>query len=511
MKLLKRVLLAALALCCMTGIVFAGGGQGKSGSGGDRVTYWNQWIGPPNGVGPGDSEYFKRIQAETGVTIDFIASSGDREQLSILIAADSPPDIIEEWWGNFPGGITKSLSDGVIIPLNDLIKQGKLPGFAALLASDKEIDQLCKTDDGIYYMLPLVRGPGTYTAFNGMAIRQDWLDELGLAMPKTIDDWTNVLTQFKNRKGATSPVTGFWRNFEGMVWAYETMENFYVRNNRTVEYGFGTQNYLDYLTKMHEWYAAGLLDPDLFTQTDDEMNAKISTGKIGAAYTSIGSGFGRFEQLKPNQPGMNFVAAPNPMRNANTPFNVINSQFRVSNVSASISSNAKNIDAVCRVIDYPFTAKGIKLANYGVENVSYRVVNGVEEYTDLIKNNPNGYSMADAMSIYNGSGNKSFMQEKNQLVQQYVLQVQKDALNVWPTTQGAIRMMPPVTLTAAETSEYARIMSDIDTYVQEMKLKFIIGTEPLSNYPAFRSNLEKMNIARAAAIQQAAFDRFLKR
>jgi putative aldouronate transport system substrate-binding protein len=504
-------LLAALGIA-----VIAFAGCAKKGAAGnqkakDHVTYWEQWVGPVNGVSPGDSEYFKAIQAETNVEIEFISSSGGREQLSILIASDSAPDIIEEWWNNFPGGITKSLSDGVIVPLNDLLKAGKLPAFAALLAGDPEIDQLCKTDDGIYYMLPLVRGPGTYTAFNGMAIRKDWLDELDLAMPRTIDDWTQVLTEFKNKKGATSAVTGFWKNFEGMVWAYETMENFYVRDNKTVEYGFGTQNYLEYLTQMNQWMASGLLDPDLFTQTDDEMNAKISTGKVGAAYTSIGSGFGRFESLKPNQPGMNFVPAPNPVKNANSAFNVINSQYRISNVSASISANCKNIDAACRVIDYPFTAKGIKLANYGIEGVSYTVVNGVEEYTDLIKNNPNGYSFADAMAIYNGSGNKSFLQEKNQLIQQYMLHVQKDALGIWPTTTGAIRMMPPITMTAAETSEFARIMGDIDTYVQEMKLKFIMGTEPLRNYSAFQSNLEKMNIKRAVEIQQAAFNRFLNR
>ncbi|GHV26423.1 sugar ABC transporter permease [Clostridia bacterium] len=476
-----------------------------------KVTYWNQWVGPINGISPADSEYFKTIQRETNVDIEFVSSSGGKEQLSILIAANDAPDIIEEWWGNFPGGITKALSDEVILPLNDLLTEGKLPAFAALLENDPEIDQLCKTDDGIYYMLPLVRGTGTYTAFNGIAIRQDWLDELGLDMPTTIDDWTNVLTQFKEQKGATSAITGFWKNFEGMVWVYETMENFYVRDNQTVEYGFGSENYLEYLTKMNEWMNAGLLDPDLFTQTDDEMNAKISTGKIGAAYTLIGSGFGRFESLKANVPGMNFVAAPNPIKDANSTFKTINSQYRVSNISASISSNCKDIDAACRVLDYPFTQAGIKLANYGIEGVSYTVVDGVEQYTELLTNNPDGYSLADALAIYNGSGNKSFYQEKNQLVQQYLLQVQKDALLVWPTTEGVIRMMPPITLTADETSEFATIMGDIDTYVQEMKLKFITGTEPLSNYPAFQSNLKKMNIDRAIEIQQVAFDRFLNR
>ena len=40
----------------------------------------------------------------------------------------------------------------------------------------------------------------------GMAMRKDWLDELGLDVPVTYDDWHNVLTAFKEQKGATAPL-----------------------------------------------------------------------------------------------------------------------------------------------------------------------------------------------------------------------------------------------------------------------------------------------------------------
>ena len=39
------------------------------------------------------------------------------------------------------------------------------------------------------------------------------LDELGLEVPETIDEWENVLAQFKEKKGATAPLTilsNFW-------------------------------------------------------------------------------------------------------------------------------------------------------------------------------------------------------------------------------------------------------------------------------------------------------------
>ncbi len=54
-------------------------------------------------------------------------------------------------------------------------------------------------------------------------------------------------------------------------------------------------------------------------------------------------------------------------------------------------------------------------------------------------------------------------------------------------------------------------MTDIKTYADEFKLKFIMGTEPLENFPQFVENIQKMNIDRAIEIQQAAYDRFCAR
>ena len=38
-------------------------------------------------------------------------------------------------------------------------------------------------------------------------IRKDWLDDLGLEVPETIDEWYTALKAFKEEKGATAPLT----------------------------------------------------------------------------------------------------------------------------------------------------------------------------------------------------------------------------------------------------------------------------------------------------------------
>lgn len=42
---------------------------------------------------------------------------------------------------------------------------------------------------------------GKYKTFSGQMIRKDWLDELGLQLPETIDEWEIVLKTIKEKKG----------------------------------------------------------------------------------------------------------------------------------------------------------------------------------------------------------------------------------------------------------------------------------------------------------------------
>lgn len=76
----------------------------------------------------------------------------------------------------------------------------------AYLEANPEIDKSVKTDDGSYYVYPFIRGDKSLTAYQGLYIRQDWLSELGLSMPETIDEWTNVLIAVQRKKGCEDPV-----------------------------------------------------------------------------------------------------------------------------------------------------------------------------------------------------------------------------------------------------------------------------------------------------------------
>lgn len=72
------------------------------------------------------------------------------------------------------------------------------------------------------------------------------------------------------------------------------------------------------------------------------------------------------------------------------------------------------------------------------------------------------------------------------------------------------KVWPPFNFTADEQSELTGIQTDINTYVDEMRDKFIAGNESFDNWDQYVANLQKMGSERYLAIYQSAADRYTK-
>lgn len=159
-----------------------------------------------------DLPFGKQLEKETGVKVKYIHPSDNqtKEQFNLMIASNELPDTVEYDWtgrsaGSYPGGPEKAIADKVIVPLNDIIDK-YAPNLKKKLQADKELDKMIKTDSGKYYVFPMIRNPSGLV-FRGPIIRKDWLDDLGLQMPTTVDEWETVLKAFKEKKGATAPLS----------------------------------------------------------------------------------------------------------------------------------------------------------------------------------------------------------------------------------------------------------------------------------------------------------------
>jgi putative aldouronate transport system substrate-binding protein len=483
------------------------------------LTYWGEIASGVSANFPnlGDAPYGKAWVEKTGIKVNFLhpPTGGANEQFNLLIASGDMPDIMDrDWFNRYPGGPQKAISDGIILRLNDLIDK-YAPNLKAVLATNPEWDRMVKTDEGDYYAFPFIRGDEKLCVWHGPILRKDWLDELGLSIPETYDEWHTVLTAFKNKKGASTPLSFIPvpENYD-FLFGFGVDWTFYVADNGGVGYGPVENDYRDYLAMMTQWYKEGLLDPDFATLTSQQVNAKITSGLAGATCGGMGGGIGGWTNTgRATNPQYELTAAPTPVVRKGDKPSIINVDNQYTGgYSAAITISCKHPELAARLLDWNYSPEGKLFNNFGIEGISYTMVNGNPVYTDLVLKNPDGWSVAQGIAAHaRAAYGGPFIQDVEYLEQYMVLPEQIKAPDIWKIDDPYKHKMPPITPTPEESREFARIMSEVITYVDEMRIKFILGTEPLSNWNTYVDTIKRMGIDRAIEIQNAALSRFSAR
>ena len=151
------------------------------------------------------------------------------------------------------------------------------------------------------------------------------------------------------------------------------------------------------------------------------------------------------------------------------------------------------------------------LFNWGVEGESYQYVNGYPTFTDKIKNDPNGLSPTNAFAFWRIQNGPFCMDHQTRLMSKgsYTTPESINALTVWETTNGLYpAVLPPITLLEEESAVYADKYNEINTYANEMRLKFIMGEVSLDEFDAYVANIYSMGLEQVLEIEQAALDRY---
>lgn len=464
-----------------------------------------------------ESLFYQELEKRTGVKVTFQhpAVGTEKEQFNLLIASGKLPDVIEYNFTTYSGGPEKAIADKVIIPLNDLIDK-HAPNLKKYLDENPHLKKELTTDEGNMYVFPAL-GVGNTDVTSGLMIRKDWLDDLGLAVPETIDEWTNVLREFKEKKGAATPLTFALGDFNSDRFngAYGIGTGFYQEDGK-VKYGPQEPAYKDYLTLLHNWYKEGLLDPDFATQDSKSKNAKATNGSAGAFPGFIGSSMGVFLDSMKDDPNYDLAATQHPVLNKGDEprFFVAANQYRGDGSAAITPANKHPVETV-KWLDYLYSDEGNVLKSFGVEGVTYNLENGYPKYTDLIVNNPDKLSIGDAMAKYLrvAAPAPGFVGDDRYTEQYYSFQQQKDAVVIYNKyfDNLAETRLGRITETPEDGQELSSIMAEINTYREEMFLKFIMGGESLDNFDKFVQQLKNMKIDRAIEIKQAALERYNQR
>jgi putative aldouronate transport system substrate-binding protein len=464
----------------------------------------------------GDTPFAKGLTEKTGISIEWLhpAAGAEREAFNLMIADGNLPDIVEYNWGSYPGGLEKAVDDGMILPLNEAIDK-YCPNLKAYLRDHPDVDKMIKTDKGNYCFFPFLRATERQLFSEGLMIRKDWLDDLGLKNPSTLDEFHDVLAAFRDKKGAKAPLTldrgRFWGN-NSFLYAYGQEYGFYIHDDGRVHHGVLEPGFRQYLETMARWYKEGLIDQDFPSQSRETVAAKITSGVSGATEGSIQSGMMTWNAAaQKTNPGFLLRMLPGlALRKGDKPgYGFASSPYSGSG-NAAITAKCKNVEAAARLLDYGYSPEGIIYHSFGTEGLTYNMVNGVLVVTDLILNNPQGLSLSYALGPY---ARKAYNGPFVQLPHTPEMDVPErvEATDVILNPSALKHKLPNLTPTQEESRELARIVNEINAYIEEMTTKYILGIEPLSSYDTFITTVRRMGIERAIEIENAALARYNKR
>lgn len=462
-----------------------------------------------------DNEFYQEMERRTGVHLEFemVSSADYQTNFNLMIASGNLADMIYVGASYYAEGVDAAIDDGYFLDLTDLVDE-YMPNYEKVRTSDVQYELLSTTDSGrlgaVYELRQSKQGP-----WLGLWIRQDWLDDLNLDTPVTFDDYHEVLTAFKNEKGATAPLilnfSGSDGEFGTMSGGLNVLNSWQLDETGKVNFGPYMDAWKEYVTIMHQWYTEGLIDPD-FMATDERTAdmAKVVTGASGlfAALYTMPSVY----EAASEDPNMDLAPVNPPVMNEGDEGHI---RLRDSYTSGNtaISADSENWEVALRWLDYLYTDEGALLANYGVEGDTFEFdENGKPVFTDKILNNENGWTMTQTVASYlcPSAGIANWSDWTRELAG--VPEKDQACYDVWSEFSDDWRLPSSVTLTQEESTERAALYADISTIVKEQTAQFISGALDIeSNWDAYISALEASGMERAIEITQAAYDRYLAR
>lgn len=460
----------------------------------------------------------QELEKKTGFDMDMVHVE-NKQAMNLLLASGELPDAIGyNFQLNYTGGEAKAIQDGLIYPMSEDFLQKNAPDYWRTISSDPDILKQVKTPEGDIYGFAFILGDELLKGGYGLIVRDDWCKELGMEIPETADEYYAMLKAFKEKKGVEIPLcvnTDFLKEMlnRGAItspFGLVAMDTYVDQG--TVKIGYAQPEFKGVLEWLNKLYAEGLLDPNFATVDKETITANMLTGKSGASAGACGSILGTWLTTNKDVGNYSLAGAKNLVANrGETPMYGHYNTDVVGGVTV-ITTSCKDPEKVARFINYGYTDEGHMLYNFGIEGVSYEMKDGAPVFTDLILNNPDGLTRQQALSEYElAYGNGPFVQDKEYLLQYYAEDAQKKALETWGEHTAKEYKLPRITVNAGNSGEYSSLTSELETYRDEMIIKFIRGEESLDNFNSYLATLNSMGVERVTEIVQNAVTEYYSR
>jgi putative aldouronate transport system substrate-binding protein len=454
---------------------------------------------------PDDWVAYKIIKDKLNINVKYVAmpaSSADSDaKINAAAAANNLPDIFQV----NRDVLIKLVNNGLIAPVDDLLKL--MPVRTKDHYSDPGRNLLVMLNQKMYG-LP---DPGSLPHIDGLVVRQDWLDKLGLKAPTTLDEFLTVAKAFTEKdpdgngkadtygfcayiegSGIQNPALG--TRFDWVYGAYGVAGTFNVTNAASFGLNVRNPNYMKATQFIKQIVDAKVIDPDWPTLKKEEFRVRWKQGRCGMqhenfAALSTTANYADFDKLFPNALWAVMVPPKGPDgKNAN---GVEYANARIYGISKKAADAGKG-PAIAKLLEWMAT-DGYMLLGFGQEGVNYK----------LDKDGNVTIEGIDPKMAYTAKE----MQPLTQLRNMVFINKQMELLSRYPsfkTVSGRIQdplayrfafdKQPYVDATAAALIKPPSNAADFTRFYGENIVKFVLGQQPLNDktWADFVAGLDKL-------------------
>ena len=218
----------------------------------------------------------------TGVHIEFeVISNADAEtRVQLILAGEDCPDAMVGAMLT-QGQITSCGAAGLLVNLREYMTEEYMPNFVTGMAEMyPDLMGAVTLEDGNIYVLPSGEC-SRYDTWAGVYVYSDRLDQLGIAMPASLDEFTNMLVAFKdnNMNGngdATDEIPLAFQlgnNGCGIASWFGVGWNMICVDDQAI-FSPATEGRHEYVRYMHKLWDLGVMDVEAFTQDGTTFTAK---------------------------------------------------------------------------------------------------------------------------------------------------------------------------------------------------------------------------------------------